>query len=137
MNTASANLNTASRHAANGQPFKASALTGTDNPWRFERSSQYSDRNQAARYDAAVRSDLVTYVVHSYAAPIAWCDVWGDWHAINVERSVTTSRHRIRVHADLVRKLDVTASTFWALFDDAPTTDRAAAESLRKAAALV
>jgi hypothetical protein len=134
MKTVQANRNNAASYAAAHKPFKASALTGTNNAWAFPGSSQYGERDASTQYERAVRADLVVYVVQSYAAPIAWCDVWGDWHAIHVSRSVTTTRHQNKIHRELVRPLSSTAQTFWSLFNDAPTTNRADADALRTTA---
>ncbi|HST77251.1 MAG TPA: hypothetical protein VLN58_02050 [Verrucomicrobiae bacterium] len=38
-----------------------------------------------------------TYVVFSYATPIAWCDVNCVWTVPDVRYSVTTSKHQSRI----------------------------------------
>jgi hypothetical protein len=134
MSTKQANQSNAASYAAAHKPFKASALIGTNNQWAFPGSSQYGDRDASAQYERALRSDLVSYVVQSYAAPIVWCDVWGDWHPIHVSRSVTTTRHQNKMHRELVRPLSSAAQTFWSLFNDAPTKNRADADALRATA---
>jgi hypothetical protein len=137
MKTHLANRSTAHKYALAGQPFKASALSGTPDPMRFNHSHDYSERDAATRYDKARRADLVSYVVHSYAAPIVWRDVWGDWHSIDVRYSVTTSKHQGKMRADLVRQLTDDADTFWRLFDDAGAPTQADALALRQAATLL
>ncbi len=136
MSIARTNRADAPRHARAGRPFTASALTGTNSSWHF-RPAYHQHTPDGVRYDRALRADLVAYVVHSYRAPIAWCDVWGTWHALDVHASVTTSRHRNAMHAALVRPMSDDDAMFWALFDDGTITNRADADALRVSASIL
>jgi len=126
----------APRHALAGRPFKASALWGTHNSYQFE-TSYHAGRADSNRYDRARGADLVDYVIHSYKAPIAWCDIWGTWHAIDVQASRTTSIHRNAMHRELVRKLTTAEETFWLMFDSGDVATKEDAIALHASAAIL
>jgi hypothetical protein len=129
MRTIRANFQNAGSYAATHQPFNASALTGSRDAWSV-RVNDYANDSQGARFELARDAEHVTYVVASYGSVIVWCDVYGDWHPVTTNRSVTTTRHQNRMVRELVRRMSPTSVTFWALVDDAtavlnrPTTPR-------------
>jgi len=80
----------------NRQPFDAGNLRGTTYVL------SYGVLPDNWRADLRERERHISYVVYSYATPIAWYDTErGEWTVPNVKYSITTSAHQANVDSAL------------------------------------
>ena len=88
------------KHLANREPFRTHGALAGDVPGAGV--SSYLGRLPADWHRTlTARQHLVTYVVWSYATPIAWHDKEAGWIVPDEHYSVTTSRHQGIVRAAL------------------------------------
>lgn len=83
------------REIVNGQPFTGSAMSGKPGqPSEYD----YGRLNATEKARFAADRPRMTYVIYSYATPVAWRVEGGEWYTVSQSFSMTTSHHMGHVH---------------------------------------